>query len=102
MISIFDVPHHTARALLETGAPVFLAVNPVEYHGPHLPLHCDALISEGLTKELHARLAESHPKWPLLVATNIEMGVEPCPGPGTRAVPYSVVRDVVVDACRAR
>lgn len=101
MISLFDVPHRTVRAALDTGAPVFLAVNPVEYHGPHLPLHCDALISQGMSKELHAKLAEKHPDWPFIVGANIEMGVEPCPGPGTRAVPYGVVKEVVVDACKA-
>ena len=36
--------------LLATGAPVFLCVNPVEYHGPHLSLHNDRLISEGVAR----------------------------------------------------
>lgn len=101
MISLFDVPHRTVRAALDTGAPVFLAVNPVEYHGPHLPLHCDALISQGMAEELHAALGQKHPEWPFIVGANIEMGVEPCPGPGTRAVPYAMVKKVVVDACKA-
>jgi creatinine amidohydrolase len=80
---------------------VYLPVNPVEYHGPHLPLHTDAILSEGLIRDVHARLAKLHPEWPLLVATNLEIGVEPVPGPGTRPVPYPLVRSLVVDACRA-
>src|SRR3712207_5958300 len=101
MVALLDLPHDHARSLLQSGAPVFLPVNPVEYHGPHLPLHTDALISEGLIGDLYARLSEKHPDWPLLVATNIEAGVDPVPGPGTRAVPYRTVRRLVIESCRA-
>jgi hypothetical protein len=41
--SLFDVPHHDARRLARSGAPVYLTINPVEYHGPHLSLHNDRL-----------------------------------------------------------
>ena len=47
MLELFDLPHGRARALLDRGVPVFLTVNPVEYHGPHLSLHNDRLISLG-------------------------------------------------------
>jgi creatinine amidohydrolase len=101
VISVLDLPHRAARTALASGAPVFLAVNPVEYHGPHLPLHTDALISAGIAREMHARLRVHHPEWPFLVATGIEAGVDPCPGPGTRPVPYAAVRAMVIDACRS-
>jgi creatinine amidohydrolase len=87
-----------ARALLATGAPVFLPVNPVEYHGPHLSLHNDWLISEGLARDVHAKLKGDHP---FVLASDLEMGVDPTPGPGTRFVRFSVVRDAVIEACRA-
>ncbi len=99
MIDPFDLPHAELRALLETGAPVYLPVNPVEYHGPHLSLHNDALISRGLAAAMHARLGR--PDWPLLLAADLELGVEPVPGRGTRPVSYAVARAMVVDACRA-
>src|SRR5687768_8021198 len=89
VISVLDLPHRAARAALASGAPVFLAVNPVGCHGPQLPLHTDALSSAGLAREMHARLGAHHRDWPLLVATAIEAGVDPCPGPGTRPVPYA-------------
>lgn len=101
MIALLDRPHTEARALLATGAPVYLPVNPVEYHGPHLPLHTDALISEGLARDLHAALSVHHPEWPLLMATNLEAGVDPAPGPGSRAVPYGTTKQLVVRSCRA-
>ncbi len=86
-----------ARKLLATGAPVFLPVNPVEYHGPHLSLHNDRLISTGLARDVHARIGGKHP---FVLASDLEVGVDPTPGPGTRFVPFAVVRDVVLEACR--
>ena len=35
MTQLLDLPHAKAQALLASGAPVYLLVNPVEYHGPH-------------------------------------------------------------------
>ena len=101
MVALFDLPHAEARAALETGAPVFLCVDPVEYHGPHLPLHNDRLISAGLARDLHARLAVKHPEWPLLFGDNLEIGVEPTPGIGTRFTPYLRACALVREACRA-
>jgi creatinine amidohydrolase len=101
VIPLLDRPHAEARALAATGAPVFVFVNPVEFHGPHLPLHTDALISRGLARDLFARLLEHHPDWPFLVTTDLEVGVEPTPGPGSRPVPYSEVRARVIGTCRA-
>lgn len=101
MISLFDRPHAEARALVSSGAPVFLFVNPVEFHGPHLPLHTDTLISHGLAKDLFSRLLEVRPTWPFLLGSELSVGVEPTPGPGSRPVPYPTVRASVVEACRA-
>ena len=70
MPNVFDVSHLRARALLASGAPVFLPINPVEYHGPHLSLHNDALVSQGLTREIHAELTRAGRDWPLLVASD--------------------------------
>src|SRR5260370_37827125 len=94
------MPHAQARALLAAGAPVFLPVNPVEYHGPHLSLHNDGLVSRGLARDIHAVLAQSEGDWPCLVTSDLEVGVDPCPGPGTRATPFRQVRSLVLEACR--
>ena len=101
MPHLFDLPHASLRALLETGAPVYLPVNPVEFHGPHLSLRNDFHVSEGLTRDLHARLAARHPEWPLLQASPIELGVEPAPGPGSRHTKFRELRSAVREACRA-
>jgi creatinine amidohydrolase len=100
VISLFDIPHQDAQRLVRSGAPVYLTVNPVEYHGPHLSLHNDRLISLGIVQDLHQRLSARH-DWPLLLGADLEIGVEPCPGPGTRRTPYSIVRHLVLESCRA-
>ncbi len=41
------------------------------------------------------------PCWPFIVAGHIEMGVDPCPGPGTQFSSYLSVRKAVLEACRA-
>jgi len=98
---LFELPHREASRLVRTGAPVYLTVNPVEYHGPHLSLHNDRLVSQGLIGELHARLALQHPDWPLLLADDLEVGVEPCQGIGSRHTPFESARELVQEACRA-
>ncbi len=93
-----DLAHREAQAALEGGAPVFVPVNPVEYHGPHLSLQNDALITAGLMQDLQRALGE--PGLPLHTP-DLGVGVDPVPGPGTRAVPYATVVRLVRDACRA-
>lgn len=90
-----------ARELLATGAPVWLGVNPVEFHGPHLSPHNDVLISAGLVRDIHARLAARHPEWPLLLAGELELGLGAVPGPGTRPEPtFGELVRRIDDACR--
>lgn len=102
MIRLLDQAHSRAVDLLSTGAPVFLPVNPVEYHGPHLSLHNDHLISLGIARELHARLVQSESEdWPLLLGADLEVGVEPACGPGSRFTALGTTRRLVLEACRA-
>jgi creatinine amidohydrolase len=101
MIDVFDVSHTRARALLSGGAPVFLPVNPVEYHGPHLSLRNDALLTRGVIRDLHAELCARGADHPLLVTSDLELGVDPARGPGSRPVPYRVARASIVRACQS-
>jgi len=94
-----DRPHRDLAAALRSGAPVYLPVNPVEYHGPHLSLHNDSLIAMALARDLHARLGARH-DWPMLAVPDIEAGVDAVPGPGSRSTPFAVVRRLVCEACR--
>lgn len=98
---VFDMPPRRRDALLRAGTPVYLLVNPVEYHGPHLSLHNDHLVSRGLAADVHRALQEPLGEHPLLLADDLETGVDPCPGPGSRADPLPAVRRRVVRACLA-
>ena len=100
-INLFDRSHEEASRLVVAGAPVYLTINPVEYHGPHLSLHNDRLVSRGLARELHRRLQARRPEWPLVFGSDLEIGVEPCPGIGSRHTPFPTARELVVEACRA-
>lgn len=80
--------------------PVYLGVNPVEYHGPHLSLHNDRLLTEGVVAELGARLQGRH-DWPIVWADHLEVGVDPCPGPGSRPCRYADVERLVLESCCA-
>jgi creatinine amidohydrolase len=92
----FDLPHEEARARVRDEI-VWVPVNPVEYHGPHLSLHTDHLLSLGLIGELHARLSgEGEP----LVTADLEVGVEPTRGPGTRAVSYREMGALLQRSCQ--
>nr|MCH9681234.1 creatininase family protein [Deltaproteobacteria bacterium] len=39
--------------------------------------------------------------WPVVMADHLEVGVDPCPGPGSRAIDFRTVRSLVLDSCRA-
>lgn len=104
MISLLDLPQRRAVALLGTGVPVFFPIDPVEYHGPHLSLHNDHLIAMGIARDLHAELVRTYPgasDWPFVSSANLELGVEPAQGPGTRNAPLGDVRRAVVEAAHA-
>jgi creatinine amidohydrolase len=87
-----------AEEAMRGGALVCLPVNPIEYHGPHLSLRNDHLVSVGLMRELHAALQATHP-CELLVARDLDVGVEPAPGPGSVPVSFAEVTARVVEAC---
>ena len=96
-IALHDLPHVEARRLAASGQIVYLTVNPVEYHGPHLSLHNDYLVSLGLCRALHERIGGGQP---MIVASDVEMGVEPTPGLGTRKTSFAIMKDQVVRAAR--
>ncbi len=99
MTNLLDLPHSRARSLLSRGAPVYLPVNPVEFHGPHLSLHNDALISRGIAASIHEGLAERGHDFPFLITSDLEIGVDPTPGPGSRWTSYSQAAALVGEAC---
>lgn len=100
MRDVFELAHRDAQGWLQRGAPVYLTINPVEYHGPHLSLHNDLLLSRGVIKDMHERWLQRYDA-PLLVASDLEMGVGPTKGPGSRAVTYDELRKHTLNAVKA-
>lgn len=94
------IPHRRALEIAASGAPIFLTVNPVEYHGPHLSLHNDRLIARGLCARIHAELAKTNPEWPFLLASDLEVGAEPCRGAGSRVIGFAEERALVLEAAK--
>ena len=89
-------PHHLIRELMDSGAPVHVLVNPVEYHGPHLSLGNDRILSERLARKLHHRLnAERGENHPFLVGGVIDFGSDPTPGDGSVGINYTQLSRLV-------
>lgn len=99
--NLLKLPHHRASALVRSGAPVYLGVNPMEYHGPHLSLANDAVISYGAAKHLHGLLqADDGDDLPFLWAGEVGMGVDTVPGPGSQPFSATAVREAVWRTCK--
>ncbi len=90
-------PEAELKRHLEAGAPIFVPVNPIEYHGPHLSLRNDNLVSVGIAKDLHERFREALGDHPFLLAPELDVGVDPCAGPGSRPTPFVDVRRQVLE-----
>jgi creatinine amidohydrolase len=99
MIPLFE-DLESAKREMSRGAPVYLPINPIEYHGPHLSLRNDHEVSIGLARDLHAALDSLHGGAPLLLARDLDVGVEPAPGPGSVSVSLAEVTRKVEQACR--
>jgi creatinine amidohydrolase len=96
----FDEDDDDVRRALAAGAPAYLPVNPIEYHGPHLSLENDHHVSVGLARDLHTALTPLHDGAPPRLAHDLGVGVDPVPGPGTIAVSMGEVARRVEGACR--
>ncbi|MEQ1569478.1 MAG: creatininase family protein [Myxococcota bacterium] len=93
--SLANLPHHALVDQVRSAPLVWVPVNPVEYHGPHLPLRTDHLQARAWIDVLHRELGlpGAPAVWP-----DLEVGVDPTHGPGTRASSYGEVRDAALRA----
>lgn len=82
-------PHRQLAELGRAGVPVHFFVNPVEYHGPHLSLGNDRILSERIALKLHQRLTAEQGDFPFVVGGHLDMGCDPCPGPGSVSTSYN-------------
>jgi creatinine amidohydrolase len=76
---------------------VFLAVSPLEEHGPHLPLGVDAMTAGHFAQAVAERLTAARPGWSAVLVPTLHLGSFTFEAPGTVTVRPRAVRDVVVD-----
>ena len=95
-IQLYSLPHEQRLELLKRNLPVYVLVNPIEYHGPHLSLHTDGEISLGMARKLHQSLCKSQGDMPLVIAENIALGESPTMGPGSIHTPYKDLRKIIL------
>ncbi|AFM13555.1 creatininase family protein [Turneriella parva] len=79
-----ELPEKQLQGLMH-GNILFLFINPTEYHGPHLPLANDYIISRGLAARLAPRLIKAGLTEKFIAAPLINLGLDPTPGAGTIA-----------------
>ncbi len=84
-----ELPEKQVAGVLSENV-LFLFINPTEYHGPHLPLANDYLISRGLADRLFVRLREQGITDKYVIAPLVNLGLDPTPGPGTIATSAAV------------
>lgn len=76
---------------------VFLAVSPLEQHGPHLPVGVDGFTAQHLARTVAERLVAARPGWSALLAPPLHLGSFAFEAAGTVTVRPRVVRDAVAD-----
>jgi creatinine amidohydrolase len=80
---------------------VFMAVSPLEQHGPHLPVGVDLFAATHLAEALAARLTAARPGWTALLTPPLALGTFALEAAGTVSVRQRAVRDVVADYGRS-
>ena len=101
-MNIYDLPHKKTVELLQKNEfPVFVYVNPIEYHGPHLPLNTDSLQSIALGEMLHKKLVEKYGDFPYMIAADLRMGVDPTPGVGTVTTSFKELKTAILKVSKS-
>jgi creatinine amidohydrolase len=72
-------------------------VNPIEYHGPHLPLTTDFEISRGIFNRLLPRLQAAEPNLQVIHSREIHRGCDPAHGPGTESTSMKDLKKIVIE-----
>lgn len=75
-------------------------VNPIEYHGPHLPLTTDYDISRGLWERLRGELARGGIEPQVTSLHEIHRGCDPVRGPGSEQTTLAELERLVLAASR--
>lgn len=78
-----ELTSEDVKALNRSKTCFVLCVNPLEEHGPHLPLATDTYESEGLAKRLCEALLKDFPDWTFVLLPSLQIGVGAFPYVGS-------------------
>jgi creatinine amidohydrolase len=80
---------------------IFIAISPLEEHGPHLPIGTDLLTAIHLAEAIGYKLETEQPGIIVVIAPPVPLGVGVIPMPGTVNITGDVVLDVAVQIASA-
>jgi len=92
---IFTTPVDQHLALIKKNPemPIYVYLNPVEYHGPHLSLHNDFILARSFAALLHTQRF-SH--IPFIQAPAIHFGHGPASGAGSVSTSYPDLQNILI------
>jgi len=79
----------------------FFPVGPLEGHGPHLPIGLDLMAAKELSFRLAQQLEKEMPEWTAILMPETSLGIDSNTSTLKLTVRPHVLRDWLVDACRA-
>jgi creatinine amidohydrolase len=79
----------------------FFPVGPIEDHGPHLPMGMDLMEAERLSWLTAQKLEDEKPGWVGVILPQVPLGIDANTTRITLTVRPYVLRDWLVDSCRA-
>lgn len=83
IVTYAELTSEDVKSLSRNKTCFVLCVNPLEEHGPHLPLATDTYESEGSAKRLCNAILQDSPDWTFVFLPSLQMGVGAFPYVGS-------------------
>lgn len=101
ILNYVDLTLSDLSSLPRHGTVFFMAVSPIEVHGPHLPLGTDVMVAAEVKQRLQRQIAEKHPDLTLVDMPPLYCGSDALPVPGSVSVPAKHLAGVLLSYCKA-
>ncbi len=101
MLKFQELTWPELEALDRSHTVVFVALSPLEEHGPHLPLGTDLYTGSAIAEAIARRLEQQHPQLTAVLLPAIPLGSGAIPYQGTIGAPARLVREALFRVGRA-